>query len=301
MKFVVRMRGGLGNQLFILAFAYKLAEEYGEEDYEIVLDIREYETYKIRKFEILEFINGLHIRLFDKKKDSSIFYDLTRKAYHVFQAINSSLSLEAKVLSFISKYGLYYAKQNAHSYSHSKGSRKNIFGYFQEAAMVESISHELFSDMVILKTAKIENYMKLIEKKQAVIAVSIRCGADYINGNWPICSRKFYADSIKEIIDEKYLNKDVGVIIFSDDVEKAKKMKIYDDAIYVNDLSAIEQLSLMKSCSDFVISNSSFAWWGAYIGHTSDSIVIMPSAWYPTQNTRESALLYEGTRIREIE
>ena len=45
-KIIVRMRGGLGNQLFILASAYSVARQF--EDYELVIDDREYKKYKIR-------------------------------------------------------------------------------------------------------------------------------------------------------------------------------------------------------------------------------------------------------------
>jgi hypothetical protein len=42
--------------------------------------------------------------------------------------------------------------------------------------------------------------------------------------------------------------------------------------------SAIEQLCLMTLCDHFIISNSTFSWWGAYLGETSKSQIIHPRA-----------------------
>ena len=58
-KIVARMRGGLGNQLFILACAYYV-KGICDTDTEIVLDTREYKNYKVRNFEISQFNKVLY-------------------------------------------------------------------------------------------------------------------------------------------------------------------------------------------------------------------------------------------------
>jgi hypothetical protein len=39
----------------------------------------------------------------------------------------------------------------------------------------------------------------------------------------------------------------------------------------------IEQLALMSLCDHFIISNSTFSWWGAYLGEKEHSKIIHPA------------------------
>lgn len=50
---IIRMRGGLGNQLFQLAYGLYLKEKYGIKN--IILDIGEYDYYHVRDFELGNF------------------------------------------------------------------------------------------------------------------------------------------------------------------------------------------------------------------------------------------------------
>ena len=85
-KLIVRMRGGLGNQLFILAFAYYISKKYSF-DPEIILDTREYKTFKLRNFELSELISDDSVSLI-KESRGYFFYDITRTLFHVAQRIN---------------------------------------------------------------------------------------------------------------------------------------------------------------------------------------------------------------------
>jgi hypothetical protein len=51
---------------------------------------------------------------------------------------------------------------------------------------------------------------------------------------------------------------------------------------YVADLcqcSAAEEMLLMAGCQHHVISNSSFGWWGAWLGANPEKVVVAPKKW----------------------
>lgn len=289
-KIVARMLGGLGNQLFIIAAAYSISTEKNSE---IVLDTREYNTYKTRKFELLEIINDNNIRLYDEKKDKSIIYDLSRFIYHIVQKF---INPQKKMCKKLSKLGLFYTKRNADGVNVDFNSDiAYLYGYFQDARMAKKVK--------VLLNEKIMDFdfPYVLDVNTNYIGVSVRWGLDYVKQGWPICSKEYFENGVNEIIHEKYENKKICVLIFSDEIEKAKELKIDSEKIFVEGLSAAQQITLMRRCQDFVISNSSFSWWGAFLGASENSIVIAPNIWYDTKEPTEKTLLvYENIRIRDM-
>lgn len=293
-KIVARMRGGLGNQLFILACAYYV-KGFCDTDTEIVLDTREYKNYKIRNFEIFDLIQDEKLRLFDEKNDKSIVYECSRKIYHIVQKFMGN---QEPVKSLLLKKGLIYSKRSAEGIE--KIQLKDsvfLYGYFQDAKMAVKVK-KILNDYICDN----DNYNKIeLDSHINYIAVSIRWGEDYIKQGWPICSERYFQEGIQEIISEKYKNKEVCVLFFSDEIEKTKHIFCNAKKMYIKDLTSAQQLLLMKRCQDFVISNSSFSWWGAFLGASKESIVIAPNIWYDTkEETIKTNLLYENMRIREM-
>lgn len=289
-KVVARMLGGLGNQLFIISAAYTLASK---DSSEIVLDTREYKTYKTRRFELLEIINDDNVRLYDEKKDKSYVFDVSRFAYHIAQKF---INPQKKMSVILSKTGLVYTKRNAEGMNVDiHRDTAYLYGYFQDARMAKRVK--------ALLNEKIRNFdfPYVLDPNMNYIGISIRWGLDYIKQGWPICSKEYFENGVNEIVHEKYGNEKVCVLVFSDEIEKAKQLEFDAEKEFVEGLSAAQQLNLMKKCQDFVISNSSFSWWGAFLGATDNSIVIAPNIWYDTKEPTENTLLtYENMRIRDM-
>lgn len=68
-----------------------------------------------------------------------------------------------------------------------------------------------------------------------------------------------------------------NLIFTSDDIAYCKRhFEFLPNAVFVNNLSAIEQLVLGSLCDDFVISNSTFSWWLAWFGEKEVTKIIRP-------------------------
>ena len=61
-----------------------------------------------------------------------------------------------------------------------------------------------------------------------------------------------------------------------------------------NDDGYVDQC-LMSMCSDFIIANSSFSWWAAWLGNRGK--VIAPKKWFPTDDKDTSDVYCEGWEV----
>lgn len=108
----------------------------------------------------------------------------------------------------------------------------------------------------ILKTTKIKDI-------QNAIAISVRRG-DYVgNPNYDLLPVSYYMQALREHFPD-YLDRQI--LIFSDDIPYCKiHFSGLPNVWFAEGLNDICQLCLMSNCDSFVISNSTFAWWGAYL------------------------------------
>jgi len=106
------------------------------------------------------------------------------------------------------------------------------------------------------------------------IAISVRRG-DYVNNpNYALLPINYYIGALlKEFPDYHNYN----IIIFSDDMEYCKLHFQCLPNVYYAEGNAIEQLCLMSLCDHFIIANSTFSWWGAWLGEKEHSKVIKPN------------------------
>ena len=103
------------------------------------------------------------------------------------------------------------------------------------------------------------------------IAIHIRRG-DYVgNPSHYNLSIRYYLNALE------YFNwTDYNLIFFSDDIEFAKwHFACLPNAYFIHG-SEIEDLCTMTLCDHFIIANSSFSWWAAYLGTKPHSTIIRP-------------------------
>ena len=73
--------------------------------------------------------------------------------------------------------------------------------------------------------------------------------------------------------------KDYEFIIFSDDFKSLRKSVDLNKFININNSNEVEDMYSLSQCENIIMSNSSFSWWGSWLGKTKRKI-ISPDCWF---------------------
>jgi hypothetical protein len=148
-------------------------------------------------------------------------------------------------------------------------------GYFQSENYFNKYSNEIkdlfYPPIEFINKIKLE--LPIIFVKE-ITAIHVRRG-DYLSypDIHPTLSKEYILEAIKHVPNNQ-------ILIVSDDIEWCKKNLNIEGAIYSEGYKSYEDLWILSLCHHFVISNSSFSWWGAYLSKNKNKIVIAPKTWY---------------------
>lgn len=263
---IVRMQGGLGNQLFQYAL-YKTIKEKGIQvkadisDYILKRDSRNYELDKL----------GLQIDIATNDELHHYYADNTRPLDRLLRyTIGKHKYLKEKCFDYNS-----WTLQVEDGY---------LSGYWQSERYFQGISEKLRNNITFqnINTLQIQEYEGLMKSCQSV-SVHLRRGDyeknDTLYGN--IATVDYYYKAI-EYIQEKVENP--KFFLFSDDQVWAEQFMKSVGQSYVivqgnTGDNAYKDMYLMTCCRYHVIANSTFSWWGAWLDNRKDKVVITPDKW----------------------
>ena len=147
--------------------------------------------------------------------------------------------------------------------------------------------HEDFKYMIPLTKESKEIYDEM--QKYDSVCLHIRHG-DYEGLlDYGLCSTEYYEKSIETIASKLENPK---FFIFSNNMENAKKIikskypYVFVDFEDNNELIGKgngELLKLMSSCKHFIIANSTFSWWAAFLSENPEKIIITPEPWFQSR------------------
>jgi hypothetical protein len=152
----------------------------------------------------------------------------------------------------------------------------SLQGYFQSEKYFKSIENEIRQDFVF-KDEILDPCKEMVESIDEPIALHIR-RTDYLKNaeNHHNLSLKYYKNALS------HFDSDRNVIVFSDDPKWCSKQKLFSDDRFLiseNTDNRVD-LCLMTLCSDFIIANSSYSWWGAWLSSNQNKEVIAPVEWF---------------------
>ena len=278
-KVYVYLCGGLGNQLFEYAAAKNLALKNNakliiDSKSGFVTDFRDATKFSLQK----EKLKNVKYKKFNLV---FLFYRLFKKIINInnfiIKIINYKLIDESKINYFDQRINNIDFKNKIF-----------LMGYFQSHQYFEENSDKILEEIWPKKPNNI-NYLKLSEKisRDNSVSIGVRLHENInkefgikindsrkkkmIKGIGGITPIKFYVDSINEIVKKidnpeffifSTKNSNIEQLISESDIlKKFPKTIITADKGFED---AYDNLWLMSNCKNFIISNSTLYWWGAY-------------------------------------
>lgn len=281
---IIKLFGGLGNQLFQYALGRKLSLLHNTK---LRFDITDFNKYNnshsnmsevgigIKKFNI-KFIeaNFKELNFFFFIKNKILINLFKRLSSRIFSKLNSILYnnyfYEDNICTFYSKFCIY---KNAY-----------FHGFWQNEKYFKDIKKILIKEINLKKKHKKHiNLLRKIKKSNSV-AVHFRRG-DFllpeIKKMSPLIHLNYYNKSFK-IINKKIKNP--KYFFFSDDITWVKNNVKKKNSIYVSGFNEVEDLISISNCKHQIIANSTFSWWGAWLNDNQKKIVIAPNKWSSIQH-----------------
>jgi hypothetical protein len=250
---IVKIQGGLANQMFQYAFGKSLSLKY---KIPLYLDLSFYDYQSFRTFELDKFPN---ISSQEKRFEEGQYYIRDQNSFKKNKLV--------------------------------KGNSYFFDGYWQSEQYFKPYKTEIlksFAPPAEIKDTIEKKYGHLLN--HLTVSMHIR-RTDYLNspnGFHVVQPASYYEKAIR-LITGMYKKAKYKTLVFSDDLDWCKKNLQLPDLHFVENNTALTDLYLMSFCNHNIIANSSFSWWAAWLNINRTSVmskimkrktVIAPAQWF---------------------
>ena len=292
----LKVRNGLGNQLFVYAFGeylklknpnqiikYDLTELPDRIDNRVTRDISEIFDYSpnIASIDDIKKYQGRYlVKDFRSEDNLSIMNRIFKKL--------SSLRFRHDIVVVKEPTFWNIPDSFVHSIINMKIDDYTDYafdGFWENINYVLPIRNELVRKFSFRKSLKSYDHIFELISKTNSISVHIRRG-DYVKisssyslprENYMMCGEEYYHEAFK-IIENEVDNP--FFVFFSDDTEYVENTyKNISNKFVVSGLKDYEDMQLMSICKHHILANSTFSFWSAFLGN-SNGVVIAPKYHY---------------------
>ena len=283
----IHLKGGLGNQLFQYAFARSLSYNLNKE---LFLDLSYFSHHEKRKH-VIYGLSAFNIKgiigyyPYSEKSSVGLNYEIDSKVKIYAEGINNEFPRDVfdyeiitdikdiQVPSYFDGYFQQQIKDDKHNFL-----TENFF----------KINNNLIHEDLKYKLPLNEKYVGIINDMKIYdsIALHVRHG-DYMDiPEFGLCTVEYYQNAINYMISNV---KNPKFFIFTEDHDWVKNnLKfnvpvehiIFNEEINSAGRGYAELLKIMSLCDHFIIANSTFSWWGAFLSQNKNKIIITPKPWF---------------------
>ena len=288
--------GGLGNQLFQFATALSMRE--GHNDHLAIDLIGRDKTNSDGLPEIMDFeIEKIAPIVIRHRTRSSLLKYLVE-----FQLRISNKSIQNRSLNMLLNFFQILASKITSTLVGTRVLSPRGMGWDGKLSVTEksftvlgNFHSYLFIDpkvkIALTKKLKSRQDAKLIESyatmaaEEKPVAVHIRLG-DYLSiDELNIVSKDYFSRAIKLVENDKPGS---NYWIFTNDESLSREYLpsgIVDRCRFIpQSLNSAQTIEVMWLCDTYIISNSTFSWWGAYLSMCETPLVIAPKKWFKNLN-----------------
>ncbi|MEI3521717.1 MAG: alpha-1,2-fucosyltransferase [Anaerosacchariphilus sp.] len=283
---IVKIMGGLGNQMFQYALYYKFMREGIETkiDLSYYTEINSHNGYEIQS-------------IFMRTAEQATQEECKKLAFYKTTKWNRLLIRIIRRKSF---YSNIYTRESGYDQNILKLRDTYIEGYFQSERYFEDIKEEIkkLYDFGENLPDNVIAWKQQIEKDNSV-SIHIRRGDYSVTGQRMLCDTDYYKNAIEYI---KRKTKAPIFYIFSNDIEWCKKKFVGDEFRFVTGNTGQQSywdMFLMSKCNHNIIADSSFSWWGAWLNNNVSKIVMAPEKWEAGNNNFTDIIPLDWIQIKE--
>jgi hypothetical protein len=281
---IVRLLGGLGNQMFQYATGRALAARRGAP---LKLDLSAFRVYPLRSYRLDNF---------------RIAATLAEASDVAGVRGTDRGPLRRRIQAAVERRRPYYRRrmvQEPHYHFDPNlrrvGRNAYLVGFWQSEKYFGDIRDALLAELSVAEPPDPAN-RRVLERIDATDSISLHVRrGDYVSDPnnqriYAACSPRYYRDALDTILPRLG---EPHVFVFSDDITWAKEhLRFPCPTTFVDHNGAerdYEDMRLMSRCRHHVIANSSFSWWGAWLARDPAKQVVAPLLWFndPAVDTRD--------------
>ncbi len=278
----VRLMGGLGNQMFQYAAGLRLAtmrQTNLKLDLSFLLDRTPKENFTYRNFELEVF-----------KVQCEVASESELKRFRL-PAKSAKASPLRKIRDLFDRK-TYYLEPSLHFNPRVLDLPDNSYldGYFQDERYFVDVADSVRTAFTsLVNEARLPSPARKVAealKESQSACLHVRRG-DYaklaaLRQIYGLCEKDFYALALAELRARRNFEK---VFVFSDDTAWCSHNFKEQDGFVVVGMADAESnpwldLWVMTHSSYFIIGNSSYAWWAAWLSKAQDKMVCRPDPWF---------------------
>lgn len=298
----VVLAGGLGNQLFQIACANSVSRG---QDVGVIINllnprVNSQNLVEVSEFDLPDNYKYIVVRrnLLLLRKFTSLVLRISIKEEET-KTLHFILCIFKQVLKLLLNISGIRINEivtsNNVGYSKFKAGRKTLLlGYFQSYLWSETEESLKFMKQISIPSETFRTFhdYQILAKESDPLVVHVRLGDYLLEKNFGVPSRTYYNDAIKQFME---INRDRAIWLFSDNLNEAR---MFIEPRYESKVRTFPELQnstyktfqVMKLGSDFVIANSTYSWWAAFLNLASNPTIICPKPWFQSQSEPKSII-----------